>query len=60
MSERNSMSAKKLNRQALYDAFWSWIDPSIEGYSKQIEALLEILTDAQLKKFVEERVQDEG
>lgn len=49
----------RAQRDRLYDKFWSWIDPSIEGYSKQIEALLETLTDKQLREFVGERVEED-
>lgn len=46
----------EMSRQQLKDLFWSWIEPSLEGYSKQLEELLDSITYGQLLSFVEERV----
>ncbi len=48
------------DRQALKDRFWSWLDPSVKGYSKQLEHLLDTLTDEQLTQFVTARVGEDG
>lgn len=43
-------------RQALKEKFWTWIEPSIESYSKQLESALDAMSDLDLDRFIEERV----
>lgn len=42
-------------RKEFIDAFWSWIEPTLSGYSQTIQHLLETLTDKQLEDFMYER-----
>jgi len=53
------MKLSETQRRELLDNLWSWIDPSIEGYSQIIADLLDTLTDTQLHKFVTARTGDE-
>lgn len=52
-------SGEALDRRALKNAYWAWLDPSIETYSREIRALLSHLTDEQLEEFVRSRVKDD-
>jgi hypothetical protein len=46
-------------RQALKDQFWGWIASDIETYSKQLDDALDAMPDDVLKRFVEERADNE-
>jgi hypothetical protein len=40
-----------MTRQEMIDGIWGNVDPSVEGYSRLIDRLLETLTDEQLRDF---------
>jgi hypothetical protein len=40
------------SRQAKYNKFWAWVEPSTEGYSAALDMPLRMLSDEQLDQLL--------